>query len=98
MATTVHQRVGDIERLVIEIERQDQLHPSGYPATRDGVRLGIVAAEDELQEALGAWRRGRCKCPTPMCGHHDWAEVAEELIQTAAVIMRTVNAIEAAKR
>jgi hypothetical protein len=95
----VHQRVRGIERLVQEIECQDQIHPSGYPATRDGIRLAIaVAQEDELGEALEAWRRGRCKCPTPMCGHHDWTEAAEEMVQAAAVIMRSVIAIEAAQK
>jgi hypothetical protein len=76
-----------------EVVRQDSLHPSGYPATRDGMRLGIASGKDELREARKAWSRGRCKCPTPMCDHHDWSAVDEELMQAAAVMLRTVRSI-----
>jgi hypothetical protein len=76
-----------------EIQREDQIHPSGYPATRDGIFLGLSTAREELREARKAWRRGRCKCPTPECDHHDWAEVEDELLQVAAVVMRTVRSI-----
>jgi hypothetical protein len=81
-----------------EVTRQDEIHPAGYAATRDGVRLGLATVGDELQEALDAWRPGRCKCRTPECGHHDWSEVRKELLQTAAVIMRTIRSIDAAPR
>lgn len=76
-----------------EMVRQDSIHPSGYPATRDGIRLAIAAGEDELDEALQAWREGRCKCPLPMCGHHKWGSVRTELIQAAAVLLRAAREI-----
>lgn len=82
-----------LDELDDEIGRQDRIHPAGYQATRDGIRLGIAAAEDELREALGSWRAGRCKCPTPRCNHHDWSDCRGELLQTAAVIMRIVREI-----
>jgi hypothetical protein len=82
-----------LDAIVMEVERQDQIHPDGYPATRDGIRLAIVTGQDELNEALLAWRAGRCKCPTPRCDHHDWEATAEELTQAAAVILRAVRSI-----
>jgi hypothetical protein len=79
-----------------EMVRQDGFHPSGYPATRDGVFLGITTAVHELdREAIDAWRSERCPCPTPLCGHATWTETRAELLQAAAVIMRTVRSITA---
>jgi hypothetical protein len=87
-------RDGLVDALVRAIERQDAIHPDGYPATRDGIFLGITTAVHELErEAVEAWRRGRCKCPTPRCDHHDWVAVAEELLDAAAVIMRCWRSI-----
>jgi hypothetical protein len=77
--------------LAVEVSRQDAIHPDGYPPTRDGIRLALAAAADELAETLDAWRAARCKCPAPRCGHHDWAEVRVEAVQTAAVLMRMVR-------
>ena len=60
--------------------------------------LGITTAIHELErEAIEAWRAGRCKCSTPNCRHHDWSEVRKELLQAAAVIMRTVRSIDVAE-
>ena len=58
--------------LADEIARQDAIHPDGYPATRDGIRLAIATVIDEADEAFDEWRAGRCKCPQPKCDHHDW--------------------------
>lgn len=68
-----------------EIARQNKIHPDGYPATRDGVRFGIATAEDELREALEAWRIDRAA--------EGWPDTLTELVQAAAVIARTSNAI-----
>lgn len=86
-----------LDDLVDEIGRQDIVHPSGYPATRDGIRLGIAAAEDELTETRDAWREDRCKCELPLCGHATWKNVRAEAMQTAAVLMRLVRSIDAAE-
>ncbi len=83
--------------LAQEIRRQDEVHPDGYPATRDGVRLALSVAQDELEEALDAWRWGRCKCPVPLCGHAVWDGVEEEIIQTMAVLARSLRSIRKAK-
>lgn len=81
--------------IAAEIDRQDRFHPAGYPATRDGVFLGIKTAAHELDiEAIGAWRDDRCRCETPVCGHADWRRTRSELIQAAAVILRTVRSID----
>lgn len=76
-----------------EMIRQDEIHPDGYPATRDGVRLGIAAAEDELAETREAWIEDRCKCCVPRCEHASWEHVRSEAIQAAAVLMRMVRSI-----
>lgn len=85
-----------VQRLLDEIVRQDAIHPDGYPATRDGVFLAITTAgqEELMREALDAWRSARCKCPKPRCGHHDFSEAAEEMLQAAAVLMRCIRSIE----
>jgi hypothetical protein len=83
-----------LDALRLEIERQDGIHPDGYPATRDGTALALFNAREELREARKAWRHGRCKCPTPRCDHHDWSAAAEEMLQAAAVIMRSWRSIQ----
>lgn len=82
-----------ISDLIAEVERQDRVHPAGYPATRDGIRLGVAVAQDELDETLGAWREDRCKCPTPLCDHAKWEATAEEAVQAAAILVRTLRSI-----
>lgn len=68
-----------------EAHRQDEIHPAGYPATRDGIRLGIATAQDELDEAREAHRSGRRE--------ESWGDAACEAIQAAAVLLRMVRAI-----
>lgn len=75
---------GLLDEVAEEMMRQDANHPTGYPPTRDGVRLGIAAAEDELAETKDAWRRGRGRGP-------DWSDVRMEAIQTVAVLLRMVQ-------
>lgn len=86
-----------LQEVADEMERQDAIHPDGYPATRDGIRLAIATGEDELKEALAAWREGRCKCSTPRCKHHDWNETRGELLQAAGVILRSIRSLEIAR-
>jgi hypothetical protein len=81
-----------------EIARQDAVHPSGYPATRDGVFLGITTAVHELdREAVDAWRSERCNCSTPTCGHATWPDTRTEIIQAVAVLLRTLRSIDTAQ-
>ena len=77
-----------------EMERQDGLHPAGYPASRDGTRLGIAAAQDELDETLLAHLADRCRCPVPDCGHARWLDTQAEAVQTVAVLLRMVRSIQ----
>lgn len=82
--------------LEAEIERQDEGHPAGYPATRDGIFLGLTTGIYELEkEALEAWHEARCKCGEPGCTHADWKAVRAEVIQACAVLLRTVRSIDA---
>lgn len=76
-----------LDLVAAEVERQDRVHPDGYPATRDGVRLGLATAQDELDEALEAWRKAK-RLPLTQ---HEWQAVKDELVQAAAVIVRTLR-------
>lgn len=76
---------GIIDLLRDEISRQDKIHPDGFPATRDGVRLGLASAEDELRESLEAWTTAKRE-PVSSIG---WYAVQVEILQAAAVLMRT---------
>lgn len=80
--------------LTLEIERQRSIHPDGYPATRNGIRLGLACAQDEVLESLDEWRLARCKCNAPDCAHPDWSNVREEALQAAAVLLRIVTSID----
>ncbi len=82
--------------LLAEVERQDRAHPAGFPASRDGLRLGLAAAGDELAEARDEWRAERCRCGTPDCSHPRWERTYGELVQTGAVILRMLRSIEQA--
>jgi hypothetical protein len=74
-----------LDELADEIARQDDIHPAGFPATRDGVRFGICTAVDELDEAKDAWRAERKTS--------GWSETQTEMMQAAAVILRTLRSI-----
>lgn len=77
--------------LASEVVRQDKIHPAGYPATRDGVFAGIQTAIHELHsehEAMGAWQDEK--------RHGVWTNTRAELLQAAAVIVRTVRSIDTA--
>ena len=87
-----------IADLISEIARQDELHPAGYPPNRDGLRLAIAYASDELRETRQAHRAERCKCPVPACGHARWRKTRTEVIQTAAVLLRAARSIEEQER
>lgn len=76
-----------------EVERQDALHPAGYPVTRDGIRLGLAAAEDEVREARDEWDLHKCRCQEPLCDHADWSTVRYEAMQAVAVLVRMVRSI-----
>lgn len=76
---------GRLALLLQEIERQDEVHPHGYPATRDGMRLGLAALEDEVKEAFDEWREHR-RVP-------DWGCLDVELLQVAAVAMRMFRSL-----
>lgn len=74
-----------LDLVVAEIGRQDEIHPEGYPATRDGIRLGLATIRDELDEAESAWREER--------RINGWAATEEELTQIAAVAIRTLRSL-----
>ena len=82
---------GLLVELVHEVARQDEAHPAGFPATRDGVFHGISTAIWELQrEALDAWQLEK--------RHALWRDTRMEMLQAAAVIMRTLRSITEASR
>ncbi len=86
MPDTVTKLLADLKA---EVARQDEIHPAGYPATRDGIFFGICTAQvAELNEAMDAWRAERKV--------DGWPETETELLQAAGVIMRTIRSIREA--
>lgn len=80
-----------------EVRRQDEIHPDGFPATRDGLRLGIGALEDEVEEVKRAWRQDRRRkeaCPWTERGEGHSTET--ELLQVVAVGLRMLRSIHEA--
>jgi len=71
-----------------EVDRQDAIHPAGYPATRDGIRFGIATLQDELGETYDAWRQERRT--------DGWNKTEEELLQVIGVAFRLFRELRAA--
>ena len=69
--------------LMEEIERQDKKHGPYQGTTLGRSRLALATLEDEVTEALEAWR-GERKALT-------WDETRAEVLQVAAVAMRTLR-------
>ena len=79
------QQINDL--LDMHIELTDR-YPEGYPYTRDGVRLGIAALEDEVAEVYEEWTRNKRhlgNCIT---------SIRAELLQVAAVAMMIIEGID----
>jgi hypothetical protein len=75
-----------MESIADEVRRLDSIHPAGSPPTYDGVRLGLAMMQDELVEALDAWRDER--------GLRRWVQTRAELVQVAAVAVRIIREME----
>jgi hypothetical protein len=80
-----------INDLQEEIVNQDGNHPESYPYDRNGVRLGIAALEDEVNEVYEEWRNhkrhlGNCV-----------NEIRSELLQVAAIAMRMIRELDSSK-
>lgn len=78
---------GRLERLLIElareVRRQDAKH-GPYEGTSLGrSRLALATLEDEVREALDAWRAERRES--------HWRETRTEVLQVAAVCLRTIR-------
>jgi hypothetical protein len=85
-----------VEYAVREVKRQDEIHPDGFPATRDGLRLGLAALQDELREAEEAWRADRRRpegCPWINYGGDHSTEA--ELLQIVGIGLRMLRSIHA---
>lgn len=79
-ATVVHPL---IYRLMAEIERQDDKHGPYQGTVLGRSRLALATLEDEIAEAVEAWRSER-KALT-------WDHTREEVLQVAAVAIRTLR-------
>lgn len=86
----VRQSITDfVDEIFTELERQDRIHPAGYPCTRDGIRLGLAAAEDEIKEALDEWHIEKKRPAAQFIGTRN------EALQAAVVLLRVVRSIPA---
>jgi hypothetical protein len=71
-------------QLIEEVERQDDKHGSFKFSTQLGTsRLAIACLEDEVAEAVQAWRDER--------GEVLWTRTREEVLQVAAVAIRALR-------
>lgn len=75
------------KELMNEIARQDQIHPAGYPYTRDGIRMGIASLQDEVEEVYDEWKLHKRDLSKS-------DNLTIELYQVAAIAMRMVRSIE----
>lgn len=79
-----------VAQVLVEVAQQDRRHPDGFPGDRNGIRAGIAAIEDEAREALEAWHSEKS-----LAGNreeqHQWTNTREELVQVAAVVLRTLR-------
>lgn len=86
-------RVIDVRALLLliaeEVDRQDRNHPGGYPFDRNGLRLGIAALEDEVQEVYEEWRKHK----RDLGNGAD--SIRAELLQVMGVAFRIVREIDA---
>lgn len=80
--------IADLTDVWAECERR---HPDGYPCTRNGIRLGLAAAEDEYWEAKDEWDLHKRHLDDPS----EVAPLRGELLQLAAVALMTVAGIDA---
>jgi len=73
-----------------EVARQDEIHPAGFIADRDGIRLALAAMQDELDESLEAFQGGEKRRTDEY-----WPKTEEELVQTIAVGLRLLRSLHA---
>lgn len=69
--------------LLVEIERQDEKHGPYQGTILGRSRLALATLEDEVSEALEAWRSERKAL--------NWDATREEVVQVAAVAIRTLR-------
>lgn len=94
---------GFMAAIKAEVARQDALHPAGYPADRDGIRLGLASAGDERAEALEAWANEKPNnglppdVPNRVAARPQapWPQTTHEVLQLAAVAIRLYRNLHA---
>ena len=72
-----------IYALLTEINRQDEKHGPYQGTTLGRSRLALATLEDEVAEALEAWRSERKAL--------HWNDTRAEVLQVAAVAIRTIR-------
>lgn len=71
-----------LDLLAREIQRQDKKHGRFEGTELGKSRLAIACLEDEVKEALDAWRDGRT---------NNWYQTRTEVLQVAAVALRALR-------
>ena len=69
--------------LIQEVDRQDEKHGPYEGTTLGRSRLALATLEDEVAEALEAWRSERKAL--------NWDDTRAEVLQVAAVAIRTLR-------
>lgn len=65
------------------LDRQMESFPPGFPADRNGIRLGLAAIEDELNETLTEWRADKSIDETFRNTYDELLDVISAAIYTA---------------
>jgi hypothetical protein len=83
-AMTLTPIIALLRELEVEVERQDAKH-GPFEGTRLGAsRLALACLQDEVDEALKAWRTERAH-------QGEWAHTRMEVLQVAAVAIRAIR-------
>jgi hypothetical protein len=80
-----------VASILAEARRQDEVHPDGFEANRNGVRFGLCTIEDEIREAREAWEHEKRGCYDDPAR---WRHTRAELVQALAVGFRLLCSIE----
>ena len=87
-----------IDQLNAEIRRQDKKHGRiGGDSDYGRARLGIACVQDEVDEALEAWRDDKKRAADDLPALGRFFDTKAELMQVAAVAIRVIRDIRDAK-
>jgi hypothetical protein len=89
--------ITEFDDLFQMMEWMDEVHPQGFPCTRDGIRLGIAAIQDETSEVWKEWEANKRAFGKWLPNSDSLEPMRQELLQVAAITMRIVRSIDVSR-